>query len=465
MKPMKPRKALAPSEPVAQSETAGAAAAIERLADLAGPDVEDDDGVPTAPGALDDWPLAVDATRLAEAVADVEEPPTAPSALDEAMPDAPAPAEPTLTTSQAPNLAIALGAAAVGAGAATWAVAGELVDRHDDTEDQGATAALPLAETPEPLAPASELTEQPAAGSQSVESEPEREPEPEPEQSALSDPGIPATETAPVPAPTALVAAVPVVPMAPAQPAMPAGALFADRPSATEVPVRSPDQVDWLRFQHQMSLPLEEPAAARPAMGSVRVRAALLDRLVGHAGEVSMARARIEADVNQFRSALGDLNENLERLRAQLRAIELQAETQIASRLEAARAAQQQFDPLEMDRFTRFQELTRMMAESVSDVATVQRGLQRTLQSTEDQLAQQHRMSRDMQDDLLRTRLVEFEGLSERLYRVVRQAAKETGKPVRLDIVGGSIEVDRGGARPHDPGLRAPAAQQRGARH
>ncbi len=40
--------------------------------------------------------------------------------------------------------------------------------------------------------------------------------------------------------------------------------------------------------------------------------------------------------------------------------------------------------------------------------------------------------------------MVEFEGLSERLYRVVRQAAKETGKQVRLDIVGGSIEVDRG---------------------
>jgi chemosensory pili system protein ChpA (sensor histidine kinase/response regulator) len=40
--------------------------------------------------------------------------------------------------------------------------------------------------------------------------------------------------------------------------------------------------------------------------------------------------------------------------------------------------------------------------------------------------------------------MVEFEGQSDRLYRVVRQAAKETGKQVRLDIVGGSIEIDRG---------------------
>ncbi len=85
-----------------------------------------------------------------------------------------------------------------------------------------------------------------------------------------------------------------------------------------------------------------------------------------------------------------------------------------------------------------------MMAESVNDVATVQRSLQRTMQSTEDELAAQARLTRDLQDDLLRTRMVEFESLSDRLYRVVRQAAKETGKQVRLDIVGGSIEVDRG---------------------
>ena len=85
-----------------------------------------------------------------------------------------------------------------------------------------------------------------------------------------------------------------------------------------------------------------------------------------------------------------------------------------------------------------------MMAESVNDVATVQRTLQRSLESTEDELVAQARLTRDLQDDLLRTRMVEFEGLSDRLYRVVRQAAKETGKQVRLDIVGGSIEIDRG---------------------
>ena len=204
--------------------------------------------------------------------------------------------------------------------------------------------------------------------------------------------------------------------------------------------------VDWSRFSARTAAVAEPITTARGGGGAaaVRVSAPLLDRLVNHAGEVSITRARIEADVVQMKAALGDLTENLERLRSHLRDIELQAETQIGTRLEAARAAAQAFDPLEMDRFTRFQELTRMMAESVNDVATVQRGLQRSLQSTEDDLAQQARLTRDLQDDLLRTRMVEFDGLSERLYRVVRQAAKETGKQVRLDITGGSIEVDRG---------------------
>src|SRR5512140_3971171 len=85
-----------------------------------------------------------------------------------------------------------------------------------------------------------------------------------------------------------------------------------------------------------------------------------------------------------------------------------------------------------------------MMAESVNDVATVQRNIQRSVEATEDNLVEQARETRELQDDLLRTRMVEFESLADRLYRVVRQAAKDTGKQVRLDIVGGSIEVDRG---------------------
>lgn len=193
-----------------------------------------------------------------------------------------------------------------------------------------------------------------------------------------------------------------------------------------------------------LTTPQAPVALAARSQSAVRVRPELLDRLVNQAGEVLITRSRMESELLTLRSSLKDLTGNLDRLRQQLRDIELQAESQMQSRLAQARDADQSFDPLEFDRFTRVQELTRMMAESVNDVATVQRNLQRAVESTEDSLVAQARQTRELQRDLLRTRMVEFEGISERLYRVVRQASKETGKQVRLDITGGNIEMDRG---------------------
>jgi chemosensory pili system protein ChpA (sensor histidine kinase/response regulator) len=193
-----------------------------------------------------------------------------------------------------------------------------------------------------------------------------------------------------------------------------------------------------------ISLPQAPTLLQARAGAAVRVRPELLDRLVNQTGEVMITRSRMESELVTLRGSLKDLTGNLDRLRGQLRDIELQAETQMQSRLAQARDADQSFDPLEFDRFTRVQELTRMMAESVNDVATVQRNLQRAVEATEDSLVAQARQTRELQRDLLRTRMVEFEGISERLYRVVRQASKETGKQVRLDITGGNIEMDRG---------------------
>ena len=195
-------------------------------------------------------------------------------------------------------------------------------------------------------------------------------------------------------------------------------------------------------------LPARQPfvlRASEAASQTVRVRSNLLDRLVNQAGEVMITRAKLENEIGiQLRSAVTDLTVNLERLRQHLRDIEVQSESQMQSRLALSKETAQTFDPLEFDRFTRVQELTRMMAESVNDVATVQRNVQKIVDATESALIAQARQTRELQRDLLRTRMVEFDSISERLYRVIRQAGKDTGKQVRLDIVGASIEVDRG---------------------
>ena len=227
-------------------------------------------------------------------------------------------------------------------------------------------------------------------------------------------------------------------------PAAPSQVLHAVLPDSSASADPLPPQAPVARGDVALPAPLSMVGARAAASQAVRVRSQLLDRLVTQAGEVITSRARMEAEVGRLRGALNELTGNLERLRQQLRDVELQAETQMQSRLALSKDAQQNFDPLEFDRFTRMQELTRMMAESVNDVATVQRTLQRAVEGSEDDLAAQARQSRELQRDLLRTRMVEFEGIAERLYRVVRQASKETGKQVRLDVTGGSIEMDRG---------------------
>ncbi|CAN7239298.1 Hpt domain-containing protein [Variovorax sp. LjRoot84] len=238
-----------------------------------------------------------------------------------------------------------------------------------------------------------------------------------------------------------------VVAAAPAAPAVSAAAEA--RADTAEPKAGTPEPVPVAEADTaRRAVALPSPSALTPlrtiSSQAVRIRTHLLDRLVAQAGEVIITRSRLEAELGQLRSSLGDLTGNLDRLRQQLRDIEVQAESQMQSRLAQAKDSQQGFDPLEFDRFTRVQELTRMMAESVNDVATVQRTLQKTVQATEDDLSAQARQTRELQRGLLRTRMVEFEGISERLYRVVRQASKDTGKQVRLDIVGGSIEMDRG---------------------
>lgn len=175
----------------------------------------------------------------------------------------------------------------------------------------------------------------------------------------------------------------------------------------------------------------------------LRVHAELVDRLVNESGEVSITRSRVEAELHSFKQSLLDLTENVVRLRNQLREIEIQAESQMQSRLALTQDGEQPFDPLEFDRFTRFQELTRLMAESVNDVATVQQSMLVTHGAAAAALIQQARMNRDLQQALMRIRAMPFGNFAERFYRVVRQAARDVGKKANLIIQGGHIEMDR----------------------
>lgn len=176
----------------------------------------------------------------------------------------------------------------------------------------------------------------------------------------------------------------------------------------------------------------------------LRMRADVLDRLINEAGEVSIMRSRMDREMQNFKQSSLDLTDSIGRLRAYLRELEIEAETQLQSRMSLLQEANEAFDPLEFDRFTRLQELTRMMAESVNDVSTIQHSLLLNLDQTDAALQQQNRMNRELQQGLMRVRMLPFATISERLQRIVRQTARELNKQVDMRIDGENIELDRG---------------------
>jgi len=176
----------------------------------------------------------------------------------------------------------------------------------------------------------------------------------------------------------------------------------------------------------------------------LRVRSDVVDRLVNEAGEISVARSRMETEVGAFHEGLLELTSSVTRLRSQLREIEIQAESQMQARILLLKDDAEHFDPLEFDRFTRLQELTRFMNESVHDVQTVQQSLLKNIDEAAAAMSAQARLNRELHQGLMNVRMVPFSSTRERLYRIVRQTGKELGKRANLELYGGAVELDRG---------------------
>jgi len=175
----------------------------------------------------------------------------------------------------------------------------------------------------------------------------------------------------------------------------------------------------------------------------VRVRADLLDNLVNFAGEVSIYRSRLEQQTNNFRYNITEFDETVNRLREQLRQFEIETETQIEYKSEELSQAQESFDPLEMDRFTTMQHLSRAMMESLGDLDSLRGILNNLTRESETLLLQQSRVNTDLQEGLMRTRMVPFSGQAARLRRIVRQTCSELGKHADLHLNGVDTELDR----------------------
>jgi chemosensory pili system protein ChpA (sensor histidine kinase/response regulator) len=230
--------------------------------------------------------------------------------------------------------------------------------------------------------------------------------------------------------------------------------IVAPAPPAEKAPPAPPPVVAAAAPAAEPELPAEaeeRPAPVGPPTrdasadrGEVaRVDADLLDNMLNVAGEVSIYRARLEQQVSSIDFNLAELGRVVQRLKDQLRKLEIETEAQILHRHVDSGARRDDFDPLELDRYSAIQQYSRALTESSSDVGSVQGLLATQLREVQNLLAQQGRIVSELQSGLMRTRMVPFQRQVQRLTRIARQAAAETGKKVEVRINGAAGELDR----------------------
>ena len=187
---------------------------------------------------------------------------------------------------------------------------------------------------------------------------------------------------------------------------------------------------------------LSEKTEANSEM--IRISADLVEKMIDLSGENAINRSRIEMDLGQLGNTLTDMELAIQRLADQLRRMEGELESQIIAKhgdLIGSRYAD--FDALEMDQYSSLNQLSKSLAESASDLVDFKTTLAEKIRDTEGLLLQQSRIQAEIQESLMRTRLVPFSRLLPRLQRLVRQTSSTVNKPTELVVNNTEGELDR----------------------
>ena len=175
----------------------------------------------------------------------------------------------------------------------------------------------------------------------------------------------------------------------------------------------------------------------------VRVDAQLLDEMIAMTGETAIMRSRMENIISEAEFNLTELTRVATRIAEQMRRLDSETEAQMLYRREQQGEDDLHFDPLEMDRFSEIQQLSRQLSEAIDDLKNLQDTLSQDNTTLRNLSIQQGIIQRGIQDHLLTTQLMRFDVHEARLRRLVRQTAKSVGKDVNFILEGGEVEVER----------------------
>lgn len=186
-----------------------------------------------------------------------------------------------------------------------------------------------------------------------------------------------------------------------------------------------------------------EKTATNQNQEMVRVSSELLEELIDLSGESNITRGRVEQQIRDFGESLQEMEDTINRIRADVRRLEIEAESRETVFHNTEHTGKSNFDDLEMDRYTMLQEISRTLNEGSSDMLDLKDTLRNKSRDVESLLHQQARIGTEIQEGLTRTRMVPIARLIPRLRRIVRQISAEVGKSVKFDAFNVEGELDR----------------------
>ncbi|MBN1311196.1 MAG: hybrid sensor histidine kinase/response regulator [Anaerolineae bacterium] len=197
----------------------------------------------------------------------------------------------------------------------------------------------------------------------------------------------------------------------------------------------------------------EEPAvipetakpSQHPKPGSVlRLPLTTVDQLINRVGEVVINRSVLERHLGTMRALLSDLDYTTKRLGRVAEDITTQIDMSPMFGLVSREIHDDpSFDPLEMDRYSLLYQHTRELDEISADTGDLNDKLHFLAEDLDASLTRERRLTTELQNGLMNTRLVPFHELETRLRQTVRRTAHNVNKKVELDLIGFDTQVDK----------------------
>lgn len=194
-----------------------------------------------------------------------------------------------------------------------------------------------------------------------------------------------------------------------------------------------------------------DPAVAQETTSKSVIRVSLdrLDELVRLVGDLVLSRSVFEQRLAELERQSAELRHSTERLKKSTGKLETDFEASMLggngfgfSQVLNVSRQSQQFDSLEFDRYTEFHQTTRELLETTGDASSINSELDNLRGNLELLFAGQSRLIDELQDRLLRLRMVRFDSLAARLHRTVRLTCEHENKDAVLTIEGDKTEID-----------------------